>query len=96
MMFLAVVFLVPAYYLAKSQGYNVAAILVCSVVLSVGIPLTLNLLEITDETPWIDLMLPCLALLIIWLLPEKAGAPGKKYLKITFKCPECNEEVVFP
>ena len=96
MIFLAIVFLVPAYYLAKSKGYNVAIILVCSAVLSVGVPLTLNFLEITDGMPWVDITLPCLALGIIWLLPEREGAPGKKYLKITFNCPECNEEVVFP
>jgi len=96
MFLLAVVFLVPAYYLAKSKGYNVAIILVCSAVLSVGVPLLLNFLEITDGMPWVDITLPCLALGIIWLLPEREGAPGKKYLKITFDCPECNEEVTFP
>lgn len=95
MFLLAVVFLVPAYYLAKSKGYNAAVILVCSAILSVGIPVTLNFLGISDGMPWIDITLPCLALGIIWLLPEREGAPGKGYLKITFDCPECNAEVTF-
>ncbi len=96
MLAIAVIFLVPAYYLAKSKGYNVAFVLVASGVLSAGVPLTLGLLEITDTIPWVDITFPFLSLGIVWLLPEREGAPGKKYLKITFDCPECKEEVIFP
>ncbi len=45
--------------------------------------------------PLIDITFPFLALGIVWLLPEKKGAPGKKYLNITFDCLECKEEVTF-
>lgn len=95
MLAIAVLFLVPAYYLAKSKGYNVAFILVASGVLSAGVPLTLSSLEITDTIPWVNITFPFLSLGIVWLLPEKEGAPGKTYLKITFQCPECREEVTF-
>lgn len=96
MFLLAVVFLVPAYYLAKSKGYNVTVILACSAALSMGLPQVLSILEISDGMPWLYIALPCLVLGIIWLLPERAGAPGKQYLKITFDCPECKVEVTFP
>ena len=96
MLAIAVIFLVPAYYLAKSKGYNVAIILIASAILSAGVPLLLNVLKITDTIPLVDITFPFLSLGIIWLLPEKEGAPGKKYLKINFDCPECNEEVIFP
>lgn len=95
MIAIAVIFLVPAYYLAKSKGYNVVIILVASGILSMGFPLILNILDISDTVPLADITFPFLSLGIVWLLPKKAGAPGKAYLKITFQCPECREEVTF-
>ena len=46
--------------------------------------------------PFLDITFPFLVLFVIWLLPEREGAPGKKFLKIIFDCPECKEEVIFP
>lgn len=93
---ITVVFLVPAYYLAKSKGYNITLLLICSALLSAGVPAVLIFLELTVKIPWLEITFPFLALGIVWLLPEREGAPGKKYLKITFDCPECKEEVTFP
>lgn len=96
MIALAVVFLVPAYYLAKSKGYNVAIILIASAILSIGVPLGISIINNENPMPWIDITFPFLALGIVWFLPKRAGAPGKAYLNITFECPECKEEVTFP
>ena len=95
MIAIAVLFLLPAYYLAKSKGYNVVAVLVASGVLSMGVPLALSLLTDSQPLPLLNIAFPALALFIVWILPTKEGAPGRKYLKITFTCPECKQEVVF-
>ena len=97
MIAVAVIFLLPAYYLAKSKGYNVAIVLVASAILSMGVPLLIYGINYPDGSiPAIDITLPFLSLAIVWLIPERDGAPGKKYLKITFTCPECKEEITFP
>lgn len=95
MLGLTVVVLLPIYYLAKSKGYNVAVMLIASAVLGVGLPIVMQIYNDEDLLPVIDITFPFLALFIVWLLPPKEGAPGEKYLKITFTCPECNEEVTF-
>lgn len=97
MMAIAVLFLIPTYYLAKSKGYNVALILVASAIISMGVPIIINILNNEDlMSSGIEIAFPLLALVTVWLLPEKNGAPGKKYLKITFECPECKNEITFP
>lgn len=94
MMALAVVFLLPAYYLAKSKGYNVLLVLVCGTVLGIGI--TWIVYTFSDAFfGGLEFIIAALTLLVIWLLPQKEGAPGKRYLKITFDCPECRETVSF-
>jgi hypothetical protein len=95
MILITIVFLIPAYYLAKSKGYNAAPILITTGILSFGLPMILRCIEGLEILPVMDLTFPILALIIIKLLPEKKGAPGKKYLKISFICPECNQEVTF-
>ena len=97
MIAIAVIFLVPAYYLAKSKGYNVAFILIVSAVLSMGVPLMIYAINYPDGfSCGADITFPLLSLAIVWLLPPREGAPGKKYLKIIFDCPECKGEVNFP
>jgi hypothetical protein len=95
MILIAVLFLIPAYYLAKSKGYNATTVLIAAGILSIGVPAIARCYKDLELLPIIDISFPALALLIVWLLPEKAGAPGKKYLKISFICPECKKDVVF-
>jgi transcription elongation factor Elf1 len=95
MIAVAVLFLIPAYYLGKSKGYNVTVLLVASVLFSLGIPLLVRFFEIIYLPPLCGYYFPALSLGIVWLLPKRKGAPGKKYLKIVFNCPECNEAVTF-
>jgi hypothetical protein len=92
---LCVVFLLPAYHLAKSKGYNILPLLIALTFLGVAIPIAIHI--VFDRLyPVMEIAFPALSLVVAWLLPTKEGAPGKKYLKITFDCPECKEEVVFP
>ena len=95
MMGLIVVVLLPAYYLAKSKGYNIATVLAACAFFS-AMPLFINLLTQHEPIPALNLTFPLVALAIVWLLPAKKDAPGKHYLKITFECPECKKEVTFP
>lgn len=94
MLGLIVLILLPAYYLAKSKGYNVVLVLVFAAIIS-AIPMLVRMFNGGLYFPAADLTFPLLVLFAIWLLPARAGAPGKKHLKITFTCPECNEEVSF-
>ena len=95
MLGLTVVILLPAYYLAKSKGYNVVRVLIFAAIVST-IPMVIRMLNDDLPFPFADFTFPLLVLFVIWLLPEREGAPGKKYLKITFDCPECKEGVIFP
>ena len=92
---LTVLFLIPIYYLAKSKGYN--ALPVCIVCGAVGFitPLALHVFLGEDLFPFADCTAALGALVVVWLLPAKKGAPGKAYLKITFNCPECKTSVTF-
>jgi len=85
----------PSYYLAKSKGYNVVRVLIIAAIVS-AIPMVVRLINDDLVFPILDITFPLLVLFVIWLLPEREGAPGKKYLKITFDCPDCKEEVIFP
>lgn len=92
---LAVLFLIPIYYLAKSKGYN--ALPVCVISGGIGILGPMVLAVITGEVyPFADCTVALGALIVVWLLPARKGAPGKAYLKITFTCPECKTSVTFP
>ncbi len=94
LMALAVLFLLPTYYLAKSKGYNALIVLVFGTVLSFGVPWIIYL--IYDRLfIGLEIVFPVMALFVVWLLPRKDGAPGRSYLKITFPCPECHETVSF-
>jgi len=92
---LCVIFLLPAYHLAKSKGYNILPLLIALTFLGVAIPFAI-LIIFERMYPMMDFAFAALSLVIAWILPKKDGAPGRKYLKITFDCPECKEEVVFP
>lgn len=99
---IAGIFILPAYYVAKSKGYNLGPTLVVTAVLAmVGIPILIDIIDhpdvvITHPLPVWSMMLPVLAWCIISLLPTRKDAPGEDYLEITFECPVCEEEVTFP
>lgn len=96
LMAITVLFLIPIYYIAKSKGY--AAFWICAI--SAGIayfaPFLYHAARGEDRLFAIDITAPLLVLVIIWLMPARKGAPGKRYLKITFECPECRATVSFP
>lgn len=94
-MALCVLFFLPAYYIGKSKGYGLLPQVI--VYGGIGIAGTFALAILVDDTGLLaQFAFPASILLIAWLLPTRKGAPGKKYLKITFICPECGEEVAFP
>ena len=95
MLLITILFLIPGYYLAKSKGYNAAKVLTIAGIFSLWYPAVSRCIEGLDPFPIIDISFPLIALLVIWLLPAKKGAPGKAYLNISFVCPECNQEVKF-
>ena len=92
---IAVLFVVPVYYLAKSKGYSGKAfsvITACLYVLGLFLP-KFVILPYVGLAP---LIFPAFSLLLVALLKARKGAPGKSYLKITFSCPECGKTVSFP
>jgi hypothetical protein len=91
---LAVLFFIPATYIAKSKGYKAFPII--GWITALGVILELTVFVITEVLyPLVLASAPLLSFLVIWFLPEKGGAPGKQYLKISFDCPECNEGLIF-
>ncbi len=95
MIALAVLFLVPIYYLAKSKGYGGKGLCVASLAFGFGGPYLLYYLLDVSISPLSPYAVAALILLTLWLLPARKGAPGKAYLKITFTCPECKKIVTF-
>lgn len=86
LMAIAWLFGVPAYYLAKSKGRSGPIYGTITVLL--GWPIN-----------WFGafgFILPAAFLGVLYLIPEKPGAPGKAYLTITFVCPECGKTISFP
>jgi hypothetical protein len=92
---LVVLVLLPIYYLAKSKGYNAVPVCVISSIVGYSIPYTLRLIGEAPAFPIIDMTVPLLALVAVWLMPAKKGAPGKAYFRITFQCPECHQSITF-
>jgi ribosomal protein L37AE/L43A len=92
---LVVLVLLPIYYLAKSKGYNAVPVCIISGIVGYLTPYALRLIGESPAFPIIDMTIPLVALLVVWLLPDKKGAPGKAYLKITFQCPECHQSITF-
>ena len=95
-MAISVIFLVPSYYRANSKGYNgkfwaVAAGVACALIHASALYLAEYWIP-----PFFALIPPAFLLLVMFCLPEKAGAPGKEYLTITFTCPECGCPVSYP
>jgi predicted RNA-binding Zn-ribbon protein involved in translation (DUF1610 family) len=96
MIAIAVLFLVPIYYIAKSKGYNATWVCVVSAALGAAVPLAFQVLGRPLLFPVLDFTPSLLVLIVVWLIPPREGAPGKAYLKISFLCPECGESIVFP
>jgi predicted RNA-binding Zn-ribbon protein involved in translation (DUF1610 family) len=92
---LAVLFLIPIYYLAKSKGYNALGVCIASGLFGLVSPFVLHFATGMPVLPFSDCTLALAALFVVWLLPARKGAPGKAYLKITFNCPECGASVTF-
>jgi hypothetical protein len=93
MIALMVLCLVPIYYIAKSKGYNAMVACVISGVIAFLPSLSHALFSWFPVLPCVDLTVPLIVLVVVWLLPARKGAPGKAYLKITFQCPECKHNV---
>lgn len=91
---ICVLFLIPAYYLARSKGYNLTPVLITSGSIGLFVPLIiLTFPNLNLQLP--GLILTATPLFIAWILPVKENAPGKRYLSIRFDCPECAEMVKF-
>jgi len=96
MIAIIVVILLPLYYLAKSKGYN--AFPICAFSGIAGWLTPYAALLFWDVPPFPLILYPTVplcVLLAIWILPAKRGAPGKAYLRITFECPECHQQITF-
>ena len=100
---ITVMFLAPAYYTATSKGYHIGLILTAIAILSMGIPIIMDLSHQADvsipdsDIPYLSslwvIIFPALAWGMVRLLPARESAPGQDYLEITFECPECRGEV---
>ena len=90
-----VICLLPIYYLAKSKGYDAALVCVISGLIGWLTPYAMHYLWEYPQLPIVDITIPLVVLGVVWLLPERKGAPGKAYLKITFTCPECHQIIAF-
>lgn len=92
----SVLCLVPSYYMAKSKGYD--ATWACVIAGAIGFlaPFILHYITEQPRLPFADITPALIVLYAVWLLPAKKDAPGHKYLKITFSCPECRETITFP
>ena len=93
MILIAVLFLVPLYYISKSKGLNAAKLTTVATLLSIACTVA------SFFFPYVgfgQIIFPAIFLFSVWLIPRKGGAPGKQYLKIIFDCPECKAEVKFP
>ena len=97
MIAVAVLFLIPIYYLARSKGYNAKWVCILSGAISFFTPWAIRLISGVDRYlfPYADISVPAVALFVFWVLPARKGAPGKAYLTIRFNCPECKAEVSF-
>jgi len=89
-----VLFLIPTYYIAKSKGYNGTVLALVPGVIST----VLGFAIFSLESQWLVLCvyaIPAIFLGIVWLLVPRAAAPGREYLRITFKCPQCDSVIKF-
>ncbi|MCK5529486.1 MAG: hypothetical protein KAI74_07360, partial [Kiritimatiellae bacterium] len=88
---LTILFIAPAFYRLRAKGYPAVPFIVVTIMFSISAPfinapITLAILPLA----------PIALLVLSLLLPKREGAPGKKYLRITFNCPECDESITFP
>lgn len=95
MILIAVLFLIPIYYVAKSKGRSGA---VCSIAAGIGAAIGFFAPMMWNEPRLaiLQFALPAAVLLVVAALPGRLGAPGKAYFKIVFTCPECGQTVTFP
>ena len=94
MIAIVVLFLIPLFYLAKSKGFSAGKLVAIATLLSLSSGLSTLLID--SQALWLgQFIFPAIILLATWIIPAKEGAPGKAYLKISFTCPECKEEVTF-
>ncbi|MEM7396012.1 MAG: hypothetical protein AAF492_27070, partial [Verrucomicrobiota bacterium] len=95
MIAVAIIFLIPTYYMAKSKGYPAAMICVISGVLTFGFTHGQILTNMIPFHPYLHIIIPGLILFAVWIMPPRKNAPGEKYLKIEFTCTECNQNLSF-
>ncbi len=96
MIALVVLILLPICYIAKSKGYNVTAACVVSGLVAWLGPIIVHFFRSSEPMlPVVDITVPLLVLVVVWFLPARKDAPGKAYLKISFKCSECNQTITF-
>lgn len=91
---IAILFYLPAYYIGRSKGFNASPILFTFIGMGIVAPIA-GYFIFDVVIYFLEIPLSALALLVVWLLPRKEGAPGKNYMKITFNCPACKEEATF-
>ena len=95
---LAVLFLLPIYYIAKSKGFNAFKVCIICGLLGLSAAFLPYLFENAEDRfpiPVIDCTAGMVALFVVWLLPARKGAPGKAYLRIECECPACHANVTF-
>ncbi len=100
MILLALIFLIPIWRIARSKGYSGRLF-----VFAAGIPASIAVAIDVVLRPHSDAMallitlaeigIPLLTLGLVAVLPTRAGAPGKAWLKITFPCPDCGTSISF-
>jgi len=96
MMFLAiaaaVLFLVPAYNRLRAKGYAPGLFLWPTIML---VALGFGLGTVHPAGQFLCLVISAGLYVLAVALPERQGAPGNRYLRITFPCPECGRQISF-
>ena len=90
----AMLFLIPTYYIARSKGFNGTVFALIPGMISVVLGISMVILEL----PWLAFgvyAIPAVCLGIVWLLMPRAPASSRAHPRITFNCPKCNGDIRF-
>ena len=92
MVFLALFFYVPIYRTARSKGYPARRIVSATIFYTFVVALTDTLAVEAGVDHWglnLSWLPISLVLIVLQVLPKRAGAPGQAWFTIQMQCPEC-------
>ena len=94
----ATVFYTPLYRIAQSKGYPGATLVRWTVTYHAAVSLVLFVLGVAGITHWqlgLAYLPISLVLLVVQCLPERKGAPGRKWFTISMICKACEATIAF-